>query len=74
MIDFSSLPVIADFQILEALVGLAHERAVVLRFAAEPADFVAKLLDDPLALAARSRKISREALVFDVLRANSHSR
>src|SRR4051812_16945899 len=38
-------------EVEEALVGLAHERAVVLGIAAEPADFGAKLLDDPLPLA-----------------------
>ena len=55
-------------EVLEALVRLAEERAAVLRIAAEPAHFRAKLLDDLLTLVGALAENLAETLVVDVLR------
>ena len=56
-------------QVLEPLVCLAEERSAVLRVATESPDFLAKLLDNFLALARAPPKYFAEAFVVDVLRA-----
>jgi hypothetical protein len=48
-------------------VGLAHEGAIVLGVAAEPADFLAQLFDDLLALVCALAENLAEALDLDVL-------
>ena len=54
-------------EVEEALVGLAEERAVVLRIAAEPADFGAQLLDRLAALAgALAEQLLEAAVALDV--------
>ena len=74
MIDFLVAAGDRRLEVLEALVGLAHERATVLRIAAEPADFGAELLDHPLPLVRALAEDLAEALIVDVLGACPHSR